>query len=311
MLHVLWMILKIIGIVLLVILGLLLSLVLLVLLVPIRYRIEGSFYGKPEGTVRVTWLLHILSAMVSYREDLQISVKVFGFPVFRDTGGEAEELVEEEADELFDGAKEGTIHAMEVAGDGDIHDPMPKEQEPAEFTETVEKPAAERNSDTAPADTSAPRLHRYLKAVTEKIKFLFKKLCDMIRFIGEKYGQLLEFVHDPANQATFKLITRQIKRLFRHLLPRKMEGTVTFGFDDPYTTGQVLSAVSILQVWWENRIQITPVFDEQVIEGELRIKGRIRIGTILVLGIRILLDKNFRLLVKRWQHRGGVSDGRE
>ncbi len=61
-------ILKIIGIILLVILLLVLLIILLVLLVPIRYSASG---GKTECdfevTARVTWLLHLISVRVGYR----------------------------------------------------------------------------------------------------------------------------------------------------------------------------------------------------------------------------------------------------
>ena len=61
MIHILLMILKIIGIILLVILGLLLFVLLVVLFVPVRYKLEGAWHGKPEGVLRAGWFLHILS----------------------------------------------------------------------------------------------------------------------------------------------------------------------------------------------------------------------------------------------------------
>lgn len=69
MLHIILMILKILGILILCILGLVLCVGLLVLFCPIRYNLEGSFYGKPEGRVRVTWLLHLVSVLLSYKEN--------------------------------------------------------------------------------------------------------------------------------------------------------------------------------------------------------------------------------------------------
>ena len=48
MIHILLMILKVIGVILLVILGLILAAVLLILFVPVRYRADVSFEGKPD-----------------------------------------------------------------------------------------------------------------------------------------------------------------------------------------------------------------------------------------------------------------------
>ena len=90
MLHILLFILKIIGIVLLAALGLLLAALLLVLLVPVRYRLDGSWHGSPAGKVRVTWLLHAVSVLVSYENGLEIGAKLLGFSVFHTASGEGD-----------------------------------------------------------------------------------------------------------------------------------------------------------------------------------------------------------------------------
>ena len=45
------------------------------------------------------------------------------------------------------------------------------------------------------------------------------------------------------------------------------------------------------------------MFEEPVMEGELKLKGRLRMGTILWCGFRVFLNKNFRLLLKQWRSR--------
>lgn len=305
MLHVLLLILKIIGLLLLGILALVLGLVLLVLLVPIRYQVKGSFYGKPEGFVKVTWLLHILSVAATYQEDLQVSIKLFGFRVFRDAGELDEEAFEEEM-----------VHAMEFPGqmaEDFIEDPIRQEMD----SETVEKPVESReehradeaeNPGEGPGNgkRTAPSGKGPLEAIIER----WNSLQAGWQKLAAKKEEILEFIKKQENQDTARLIFRQVKAVVRHILPRKVRGSITFGFDDPYMTGQVLSAASILYAWYGDHLQITPAFEDEVIEGEGFLKGRIRMGTVLVLGIRILLNKNFRILLKRWRGKGGLSDGR-
>ena len=86
----------------------------------------------------------------------------------------------------------------------------------------------------------------------------------------------------------------------RHLLPRKGKGEVVFGFDDPYTTGQVLTAVSVVYPFCHKLIDIYPEFDRQVFTAEGHFSGRIRAGTLLLIAGRMLLDKNFRGLLRKW-----------
>ena len=66
MLPIILFILKLLGILVLILLGLVLGVLLLILFVPVRYRIEGSYYERLKGKVRVTWLLHIVSVTAAY-----------------------------------------------------------------------------------------------------------------------------------------------------------------------------------------------------------------------------------------------------
>lgn len=68
MLHIILMILKILGILILSILGLAVCVGLLVLFCPIRYRLEGSLFGKPEGSIRISWLFRLISVFFVYKE---------------------------------------------------------------------------------------------------------------------------------------------------------------------------------------------------------------------------------------------------
>ena len=57
MLHIALLILKILGILFLVLLGLLAVVLLLVLFVPVRYRLNADFHGKPIAKLEIGWLL--------------------------------------------------------------------------------------------------------------------------------------------------------------------------------------------------------------------------------------------------------------
>ena len=92
---------KIIGWILLGIFGLLAGILLLVLLVPVRYRFTISRHETFRGTVQVTWLLHMFSAVISYEDDFLVNIRVLGRRMFRekedrhDTADAVEHGVEE------------------------------------------------------------------------------------------------------------------------------------------------------------------------------------------------------------------------
>lgn len=275
------LILKIIGFILLGILGLILAVLLLILLVPIRYRAEGSYYEALKATISISWLLHILSCKVIYEEELDIIIKVFGFRI----GGKSGEPVMEEP------------VAEEPASE------KPVSEEPVSEKPVMEEPVTEGPLTEDPVREAA-RQEKTAKAETikePKKRFSFQKICDKLEEIKQRKEEVLDFVRDEDNQATFRLLWKQLKALLKHILPGKVRGKIRFGFDDPYTTGQVLSYVSPFYGWYGKQFQLIPVFETSIFEGEGWLKGRIRIGTVLFLGVRVLFDKNFRTLLKRWR----------
>ena len=97
------------------------------------------------------------------------------------------------------------------------------------------------------------------------------------------------FVH------TVRYIDEKLERMGKG--PRGGKGSVTFGFEEPYLTGQVLSAAALIYPFFEGNLEICPVFDETVFEAEGSFKGRIRAGYLLWLGLGILRDGHTRRML--------------
>ena len=123
MLHILFIILKILGILLLVILGLLFLCLLAVLFVPIRYRGNGSYHSIKDFGVHlhIHWLLHAVSLRIAYENGLRYAVKLFGFRIF---GSESEEKDTEsgrvrEGMQAADSDELEFVNAQEKTGDDD------------------------------------------------------------------------------------------------------------------------------------------------------------------------------------------------
>lgn len=293
MLAIILSILKIAGMLLLAVLGLLLLALFLVLFVPIRYRAEAEFSGSVCARGTVSWLLHIILLQVSYDKTPEVCIRIFGIRVNRPKAS-GEKTVRAGKEAVHDGA-EAVRDGVEV---------MTEPAVPAELTVPSEptapaEPAVERTAETPPAGTGK-RILRFPHPV-RKIRVAFRRFCAKLKEIQLKKEAFLEFINKEENRQTFRLIKRQTIRLLKHILPGKMRGTVRFGFDDPYTTGQALAYISPFYGVYARNVQLIPVFEEKTLEGDVRMKGRIRIGTILAMGIRVFFDRNFRTLLKQWR----------
>ena len=310
MLHIILFILKILGLLVLIVLGLILTVVLLVLLVPVRYRAEGSYDGKVKGKARITWLLHILSVTAQYEEDLIVRVRIFGFRI-----GKPKKM-----DSELKEAEDIVVQAMEIMEPEPIREVLKgKEEDPDRVREeTIPPPQEESRNLTPPKKEPKKKKGFQIKGMFEKLKkkvlmaftklkFFFLRICDTLRTIKDKKDEIYAWISDKENQKTGKLLFRQVKRLVRHILPRRGEGNITFGFDDPYLTGQVLTYASVIYPLCHKHLNLYPVFDQTVFTMEGTFRGRIRMGSVLLIGSRMLFDRNFRRLLKGWLHKGGIA----
>ena len=113
MLQVLLTILKILGILILVILGIILTVLLLVLFVPLRYRGDASFDGKPKGGILVSWMLRLITVRVDYDGSaLTAVVKVLWFKLFEQKLWPEEEALEEMPSTVV--SKKETVKVEEI-----------------------------------------------------------------------------------------------------------------------------------------------------------------------------------------------------
>ena len=95
-LHIVLLILKILGILLLVLLGLLLLVLLAVLFVPVRYQLQGMWKEDKWASVKVSWLLSVISFKGAYEMEkgLTGSLRVLWFKLWT-MGDESAEKIEE------------------------------------------------------------------------------------------------------------------------------------------------------------------------------------------------------------------------
>lgn len=300
MIHILLVILKIIGILLLVILGILLFLVLTALCVPVRYQVQGSWHSQLSLSANASWFLHIISVRVLYTKDgLKAVFRIFGFKLFK-------KRFEDAAEDVI----EGTEKILEEEGK-DLIDELEKDE--ADFRKSAVERGKETKDGVSPKECREPdrekreeskilllprRVIMKIRSLWEKIRFSFTHMCDKLKGMNELIQDKKKWLEDEKNQASLKLLFRQAKRLIAHMWPLKGQGSVTFGFDDPYTTGQVLSAVSLIYPLYHKQLAIHPVFDAKILDAEGSFKGRIRLAAVAWLAIQIFLDRHTRRMIR-------------
>ncbi len=268
-------ILKVILITLLILLGLVLALLAMILLIPIRYRVNIKITEEKEIELDglVTYCLSAIKFTFSYyQNEFNNALYILGFrkknkgALEEEFTEEVEETAEEVADELVDSDIEETVDTSET-------------------TSTRQTEAIKTIDDKGTSE----------KEVASK-KALFSK---------EDILYWKKMITDEHNQSVVKKILRELGYLLKHFKFRKIETDLIYGTGDPALTGQILGALSMVPILYQYEIKIVPDFEteEPYVQGSASVAGKVRLIHLLVTGIRLLFDKEVRIVIKRFMRK--------
>lgn len=157
--------------------------------------------------------------------------------------------------------------------------------------EADNKPTSETDQESETKSTSAAA------EAPKKKKRKKSSFADRIKRICEKVSSLRAAVEDEENQKAFRLLLSRVKYLLHHLRFRRFEGRLVFGFDDPAMMGRILGVLSLFYPLYGESFTITPAFDHTAFEGEIALKGHVRLIHILIAAIQLMMNKKIRGLV--------------
>ena len=123
--------------------------------------------------------------------------------------------------------------------------------------------------------TSSPR-----PPTDVRVRTANSRVCK-IKNVNDVKNSFIAYLKKDESKKAIKEIKNIIFKVLLHILPQKFKAKVRFGFEDPSTTGNILGILSIFYGVYGNKLELEPDFDNQVFEGEYKLKGRIRVVTLL------------------------------
>ncbi len=362
MLHILFIILKIFGILLLSVLGLVFICLLTVLFVPIRYKGDVKFQSIKEIVfhAHIHWLFHIISLRILYKDELKYELKIFGHQFHKNEDENNEDADDDKCDEYTkdDSDSERIMKISEAFEQSENPEHPEPSRDPEELLKMAEDASRKTDNAIEKAEEAADLLEELVKrrSLSEKEnddKFpesemskavsvnpsdedigkinatknkkgtffskIFLKIKDVLLSLKQKSLKfrtsteelknkcqaVLGFFQNEENRYSIRLIREQLKRLFKHIFPRKISGNITFGIEDPYLMGQILSAAAFCYPLYGKQLMIKPVMNTDVIDGDVNFKGCIRVGVLVYIALRIWMNKNIRIQFHNYRNRGG------
>lgn len=324
MIHIVLFIIKIIGIVLLSVLGILALALICVMFVPVRYRVKVSrseIEGSPPARVcvKVVWLLHFINVLVRYPAKVTVRARILFFTLFRIPAKEKknkkikknkkneknmsvkksvpvpEKAGQDTEAETIKGAAEAQVTAEKTQA--------AEEQNAAEEAEATAEEAAPKKSLADKIRDCAGRIRDILlkiKKFFENIQYTIRNFCDKIKAAFNNIQYYREVLESDAFRSSLQLCKGELGRVLRKLKPDKFEADLIVGMEDPATTGEILAIFGILYPLIGQHVRIVGDFecDATHIEGELYIRGRIRVFTFIRMALRLYFNQDIRKMLR-------------
>ena len=151
----------------------------------------------------------------------------------------------------------------------------------------------------------------FIKKIYNRLQNIFKNIQAKVRSIKKTLHRMKSqvswwkaFLGHPRVKAARDLVWKHAKFLLKHIFPTRIEGQVTFSFEDPALTGTALAVLGMTIPFHKNCVQINPRFDgENYLQGNIKAKGRIYGFVFVRAALSIYFDKNIKYVIKRWKTR--------
>lgn len=199
----------------------------------------------------------------------------------------AEAPAEEQADDL----------TQENSEDG-------TEEQPVEqAAEQIEEQTAEQSEEQNTEDKTDffDKLEKILdkaddafEGFSDKIKNIYDNIAEKLENIYNKWVKLKNIVDDERVTRTVKLALKLVGKALKHILPRRIKGYAEYGFDDPSTTGYISAVLGALYGRLGEAFTFNPDFSEKKLNANVKFRGRIRIGRLGLIALRLLLNRDFK-----------------
>lgn len=172
--------------------------------------------------------------------------------------------------------------------------------------ECIQKPSHRAKSGEKKRRT--PFFIRIIEEIRTSVRRLFGKFRQFrkkLTGVGETFRKLqgrkdglLEFWNLEEHVRARASLFREAQYLWKKSRPKKIRGKITFGFADPAHTGLCMGAVGMLCAWYPAQLEIVPDFEQEILRGDVQIRGRIRCYVFVRILLRIYFDKDIRQMYR-------------
>lgn len=295
-------------------------LVSLFLFLPFRYRMKLQYENEKfymDG--RLSFFFGFLSVSSSYRDSLFYAVKVGFFSVFsnqkkknKKNKKNKKRKKEKKGKDQPKDEKKKIVSEVEKKSEEESSTEVSKSEQPLLSSESmkvceqeekerqVEKqekePEKEGELEEKDISDRLEEISDKIQTFTEKASSKQEKIMNTFEEVNKKKDAILDFVNSEGTIEGVKLLFTESFRFLKAIFPQKIKGKLRFGTGDVYTEGQYLTYLCLIYGVYAEHLEIIPEWEEEVVEVDLLLQGKIRLFTLLRICIKVYFSTSFEKL---------------
>ena len=173
-----------------------------------------------------------------------------------------------------------------------------------EIKEDTEKEIAQNLEDAEEKSEKSIFGEKVINFIRKKVVNFLCKLKGILNFTKDRKAfikEKIEFFEDLKAKydlkGIFDVTILLFKKIFKGLGLKLFQICGIIGLDNPCSTGQAIALISVVQTFVPFEVDVQGNFENNVLEGSLYIKGKVRISSIVFPVIWYLLTKPVRTVV--------------
>jgi len=148
-------------------------------------------------------------------------------------------------------------------------------------------------------DDEASDEYKGIKGKFKKIKDKIRSIKEKIYHLNKKKNYILDMKDDERVRSGVGYAKDKFLLILKRILPKKLNGYVAFGMEDPASTGKILGSVSAFFPIWGEHVTLVPDFENKRLEVDADLKGRIMIALLVIPALKVWFNKDIKYIRKK------------
>lgn len=179
-----------------------------------------------------------------------------------------------------------------------------KDEDTTDDTDDTDIKESEEDEDIFdPDDDEEPEegsgKYKGIKGKFLKIKEKIISVKNKISSLNKKKNYIMDMKDNERVRNGVSYAKDKFLLILKRILPKKLNGYVAFGMEDPASTGKILGTVSAFFPIWGGHVTVVPDFDNKRLEVDADLKGRIMLGLLVIPALKVWFNKDIKYIRKK------------